>query len=189
MKRALALVRAALVMVIAWPACHGQFDFDTNLLDSGQDAPTTGIDASGEETSNDATTDRARPDIHIACGASSCEVSGCCSTSSGATCTNIAAGETCGGLLIQCDDSDDCGEGMVCCAEGETQNADARECSEGSCHEPDRVRRVHCEPEAHCAELKYIVLCNPDRPRPCTECVASMLSGLPPGYHQCADSP
>jgi hypothetical protein len=187
MRRSLPPPRAALVVLIAFTGCHGQFDFDADRLDAGSDTPNVDLDVHGDERTGDTAIDRSRPDIHIACGGDDCKVNGCCSTSSGPTCVNVAAGATCGGLLIQCDDSDDCAEGMVCCAEGEARDDD--ECPDASCHDPPRVQRVHCEPQAHCTSMRYVVLCNPDRPGPCADCIASTLSGLPPGYHQCADSP
>ena len=185
MNRVLGWARAGIALAVFWPSCDGQFDFDTQVLDGGVHASVDG-DSNREDASVDASADRSRKEIHIACGdENSCDVSGCCSTSSGLACRDVAAGETCGGLLIQCDDNDDCAEGSVCCAEGEK---DDRPCPDASCP-IERVQRVHCEPAAHCATLRYVVLCNPDKPDTCTNCVASTLSGLPPGYHQCADSP
>jgi hypothetical protein len=187
MQRVLGFRPVAVFLAIAWTGCHGQFDFDTSALDGGPDSPANGPDAEDDGTSVDATSDRSRPDIHISCGDTTCETSGCCTATSSQTCIDVAGGGSCSGLLIQCDDSDDCSEGMVCCAEA-AKGDDDRECLDASCQKPQRLQRVHCEPEAHCASLHYVVLCNPDRPEPCTECVASTLPGLPPGYHQCADA-
>jgi hypothetical protein len=166
-------------------ACNGQFDFDTQVLDAGE-PPIIVIDAAPSDAAptSDRPTDTSRTGVHIACGAIDCASPGCCSTSAALSCVDIAEGGTCGGLLIQCDDADDCPEGQVCCAEGDDRVSPS--CPEtGDCH----LQRVHCESEAHCRASNYVILCNPDRPSPCTECVASSLPGLPPGYHQCASAP
>jgi hypothetical protein len=181
----------ALLAAVAGSACNGQFDFDTRSSDAG--APPiiitidtgTGID---EPTpSIDAVADAPRTGVHIACGASDCVTPGCCSTTADLSCVDVADGGTCGGLLIQCDDTDDCLEGEVCCAEGD--NRALATCPDAdACPNPERLQRVHCETEAHCRG-SFVVLCNPDRPSPCTQCVESSLPGLPPGYHQCAATP
>ncbi|HMI83082.1 MAG TPA: hypothetical protein VK550_03255 [Polyangiaceae bacterium] len=182
-----ASTRAALLLVVAGPACNGQFDFDTAPIDSGV-PPIIVIEGGPDDASltSDTPIDAPRTGVHISCGASDCLTSGCCSTSSGVSCVDIGDAETCGGLLIQCDDSDDCPAGLVCCAEGDDLNHPP--CTSDVCDGDQRLLRVHCEPEARCRG-EFVMLCNPDRPGPCTQCIASSLVGLPPGYHQCATTP
>jgi hypothetical protein len=179
---------AALLVALVLSACNGQFDFDTALPDAGG-PPVIIVDGGPEDVSapTDATTEPPGTGIHIACGAADCSTVGCCSsTSNGFSCVDVPAGETCAGLLIQCDDSDDCPAGQVCCAEGEDLNHPP--CTSDVCNDNPRLLRVHCEPEARCRG-DFVALCNPDRPSPCAQCISSPLVGLPPGYHQCATSP
>ena len=164
-------------------ACHGQFDFDTSLLDGG-DPPMTVADGGSDGASADAPFDLPRPGVRIACGASECASPGCCASTGGSSCVDIAAGGTCNGLLIQCVDTAECPASQVCCAEG---NADElASCSASDCTHDERPTRVHCEPESHCRAMNFVILCTPNRPAPCTQCLATTLTGLPPGYHQCA---
>ena len=165
-------------------ACNAQFDFDTALLDAGEPPilPDGGPD---DSSSGDPLLDLPRPGVRIACGASDC-LSGCCSGTAGLSCVDVIEGGMCGGLLIQCDDTEDCPAGQVCCAEGNVGPASS--ClGANDCHE--RPQRVHCESELHCRAMNFVILCNPYRPSPCTECVATTLTGLPPGYHQCPATP
>jgi hypothetical protein len=85
--------------------------------------------------------------------------------------------------LIQCDDTDDCPASQVCCAEGNLDTSSACVDTRGCDFRPTRV---HCEPESHCRAMNFVILCNPNRPSPCVQCVATTLTGLPPGYHQCS---
>jgi hypothetical protein len=174
----------ALLMVIA-SACHGQFDFDTALLDGGEPPITVADGGSDSASAADSLFDLPRPGVRIACGASDCSSPGCCTGTAGSSCVDIAAGGTCSGLLIQCDDTDDCPASQVCCAEGNA--AALSSCSGASdCPRNERPTRVHCEPESHCRAMSFVILCNPNRPTPCAQCIATTLTGLPPGYHQCA---
>jgi hypothetical protein len=175
--------RAAFLTAVVSSACNGQFDFDTTL-DAGE-PPIIIVEGGPNDASliGDPISDMPRTAVHIVCGAADCLTSGCCSTSSGATCVDIGEGGICGGILIQCDDTDDCPEGQVCCAESEDLALPA---FRGSAGDDDHLLRVHCEPEAHCRGDHFVMLCHPDRPLPCAQCVAASLAGLPPGYHQCA---
>lgn len=180
--------RAGLLAATLASACNGQFDFDTTL-DSGA-PPIIVVEAGPDDVSLgdvsstiDTALDAPRTGVHIACGADDCSTWGCCSKSSGVSCVDVAEGGTCAGVLVQCDDTDDCPAGQVCCAEGE--DLDHPPCTSDVCDENPRLLRVHCEPEARCRG-EFVVLCNPDRPAPCTQCVVSPIVGLPPGYHQCA---
>jgi hypothetical protein len=177
--------RAALLAAAVSSACNGQFDFDTWV-----DASTPPVVIEGGfdhvSSASDAIADTNRGAVRIACGASDCLSSGCCSRSTGTSCVDTAEGGTCGGLLIQCDDTDDCPSGQVCCAEGENLNHPP--CTSDVCNDSRRLLRVHCEPEARC-KGDFVMLCNPERPSPCAQCFASPLAGLPPGYHQCAAAP
>ena len=178
--------RAAWLAAVLVSACNGQFDFDTALLDAGH--PPIIVPEGGPDdvaSTGEPVADMPRTRVHIACGGSDCISSGCCSGSSGATCVDVAEGGVCGGLLIQCDDTEDCPAGQVCCAEAEDR-VSAYDCRDASACE---VERVHCEPESHCRGLNFVILCNPDRPSPCSQCVSTTLKGLPAGYHQCAAEP
>jgi hypothetical protein len=178
--------RWAILLAAAGAACNGQFDFDTALPDAGE-PPIIVVDAAMSDMARDAMADLPGTGVHIACGATDCASPGCCTTSAGQSCVDIAEGGTCGGLLIQCDDTEDCPLGQVCCAEG---NDLLPACTAGQdCRPNPSLQRVHCEPETHCRTSSYVILCNPDRPSPCAQCVASSLAGLPPGYHQCAATP
>jgi hypothetical protein len=163
-------------------ACNAQFDFDTALLDAGE-PPVSIPDAS---STGDTAIDLPRAGLRIACGASDCLSSGCCTGNTGTSCVDVAEGGTCNGLLIQCDDTEDCAAGEVCCAEGDVIPLSgclgASDCN-------SRPQRVHCEPESHCLAMNFVILCNPYRPSPCTQCVTTTLTGLPPGYHQCRATP
>jgi hypothetical protein len=171
---------------VAACACDGQFDFDTSVVDAGPPPIVVPDAALDDAPANDTIVDPPRIGVHIACGASECVSSECCVESAGMSCVSTAEGGTCGGLLIQCDDTDDCPAGQVCCAEGDDHSLpvcpDARDCEE-------RPKRVHCETESHCRTMNFVILCNPDRPEPCTQCILTTLQGLPPGYHQCATGP
>jgi hypothetical protein len=174
--------RAAILSFLfsALSACDGQFDFDTALLDAAE--PPIGVpDAS---STGDAAVDVPRAGLRIACGASECLSAGCCTGNTGTTCVDLAEGGTCNGLLIQCDDTEDCATGEVCCAEGDVLPWFA--CFGASdCNPNPRPQRVHCEPESHCRAMNFVILCNPYRPSPCAQCITTTLTGLPPGYHQC----
>jgi len=179
--------RVACLAAVVASACNGQFDFDTVLADAGGPPIIVTDGGMGDAPStSDVPSDASRTGIHIACGAADCLSSGCCSTSTGIGCVDISEGGTCGGLLIQCDDTADCPEGQVCCAEIEDRVSAAGSADDAG---DDRPVRVHCEPETHCRSLDYVILCDPDRPGPCTQCIASSLPGLPPGYHQCVATP
>jgi hypothetical protein len=168
-------------------ACNGQFDFDTQPLEA---STPSGADAPLDNTPTEETpvADAPRTGIQIACGALVCSSPACCSTQAGFTCVDIADGGTCSGLTVQCDDSDDCPAGQVCCAEGDDLGpavcAGSRDCTAFG-----KPQRVHCETEAHCRSMNFVILCNPDRPSVCAQCVATSLTGLPPNYHQCAAVP
>jgi hypothetical protein len=180
-------VRAAFLAAVAVTSCNGQFDFDVAPLDSG--VPPIVTDEAGQLdvfAPSDADSDTSRARVHIACGAADCPASGCCSKTSGVSCVDTLEGGTCGGILIQCDDTDDCAAGQVCCAEGEDLNHPP--CTSDVCNDNPRLLRVHCEPETRCRG-EFVMLCNPARPSPCAQCSASSLPGLPPGYHQCATTP
>jgi hypothetical protein len=181
-----ACARAALLAAILASACDGQFDFDT-AIDTGA-PPVIVVDADSGDASSvtDAVPDAPRTGVHIACGASDCLSSGCCAKSSGVSCVDTAEGGTCAGVLVQCDDTDDCPAGQVCCAEGEDLNHPP--CVSDVCDGNPRLLRVHCEPEARCRG-DFVVLCTPERPAPCTQCIVSSIVGLPPRYHQCAANP
>jgi hypothetical protein len=178
-----ARIRVALLVAVIGSACNGQFDFDTTM---DAEPPIIVIEAGPDDaaSTSEQFVDAPRTGVHIACGASDCLSSGCCSTSPDSSCIDIAEGGTCGGVLIQCDDTDDCPEGQVCCAEGDDLT---HPCTGDACGD-QRLLRVHCEPEARCRG-EFIMLCNPDRPNPCTQCIAASIAGLPPGYHQCAATP
>jgi len=183
-----ARTRVAFLAAVVGSACNGQFDFDTALADAA--VPPFVIDGGPDDASSttDAIADRPRTGIHIACGASDCVTPGCCNSSTtGLSCVDIAEAGTCGGLLIQCDDGDDCPAGQVCCAEGDDLALPA--CLDGDICDHQVIERVHCEPEARCRTSNFVILCNPDRPSPCAQCTASSLPGLPPGYHQCTITP
>jgi hypothetical protein len=169
--------RKLLFLLVAASACNGQFDFDTALLDA--EAPGISEVGSADIATSEAATDVPRTGVRIACGASECSSVGCCATAGGTSCIDAADGGMCGGLVISCDDTEDCPAGQVCCAEGESNCA--------ACGL--RPQRVHCEPESHCRAMNFTILCNPYRPSPCTQCVATTLTGLPPGYHQCPLAP
>ena len=179
--------RMTVLAALSGSACNGQFDFDTGLLDAG-DPPVIVVEAGPVDASllTDSAADVPKTGVHIACSDSECMTSGCCSKTSGTSCIDTAEGGICGGILIQCDDTDDCSAGQVCCAEGE--HLDRPPCTGDACDDRPRLLRVHCEPEARCRG-EFVPLCNPDRPYPCAQCVASSLPGLPPGYHQCATAP
>ena len=175
--------------VMAASACNGQFDFDAYQPDTG--ATVIVIEASTAEDSSslDSFVEPPRIGVHIACGESDCITSGCCSTSAGFACVDVSQGGTCSGLLVQCDDSDDCPQGQVCCAESEDRIPGACPDAAG-CETEPTLKRVHCEPEAHCRGISnFVILCNPDRPSQCSQCETSSLAGLPPGYHQCVAAP
>jgi hypothetical protein len=179
--------RAALLVAVVGSACNGQFDFDNARPDAGA-PPIIIVEGGPDEASStsDVAVDILQPGVRVACGASDCLSSGCCSRSSGFNCVDTAEGGTCGGLLLQCDDTDDCPAGQVCCAEGEDLNHPP--CTSDVCDDNPRLLRVHCEPEARC-KGDFVMLCNPDRPSPCAQCIVSSLAGLPPGYHQCVATP
>jgi hypothetical protein len=171
------------ILFAALSACNGQFDFDTAPLDAGE--PTLGETGPSDVASTgDISIDVPLIGRRIACGASDCLSSGCCSTASGTRCIDVAEGGICGGLLIQCDDTEDCPVGQVCCAEGDVRARARASVSDGANGAPPD--RVHCEPESHCRAMGFVILCNPYRPHPCSQCIATTLTGLPPGYHQCA---
>ena len=179
---------ACSLLFVMTPACNGQFDFDTTPLDAGE--PRTVPEGGGPDdaSTGDRAIDIPRPGLRIACGASDCLGSACCIGQNGAMSCVAAEGGTCSGLLIQCDDTDDCAAGQVCCAEeGVSPSPSCLDTSD--CSRDLRPRRVHCEPESHCREMNFVILCNPNRPSPCTQCVATTLTGLPPGYHQCPAAP
>lgn len=168
-------------------ACNGQFDFDTDRIDAGQ--PPIIITEGGADdiaSTGDPVFEAPRIGVSIACGATDCLSTGCCSRANGTECVDIVDGGVCSGLLIQCDDSEDCPAGQVCCAEVDDHTS--ADCPNASGCEADPPERVHCEPESHCRALKYVILCNPDRPGLCT-CISTTLPGLPPGYHQCVAAP
>jgi hypothetical protein len=175
----------AWILVAMVTSCNGQFDFDPLAPDTG--APIVTIEASAEDLTLPIDVPVEPPKgtgLRIACGSSDCLTLGCCSSSSGFACTDVASGGTCNGILIQCDDTDDCPAGLVCCAEGDDRNA--FDCPDTTpCDTDGTLKRVHCETEAHCRNLGYVVLCNPDRPDLCAQCEDSSISGLPPDYHQC----
>jgi hypothetical protein len=180
--------RVAGFVVIAASACNGQFDFDAYEPDTG--APVIVIEAStANDASNVDSVEPPRIGVHIACTGSDCVTPGCCSTAAGFACVDVSEGGSCGGLLIQCDDSDDCPQGQVCCAEGDDRIRAS--CPDTSGCETEKLLRVHCEPEAHCRNggPEFVILCNPDRPSQCAQCETSSLPGLPAGYHQCATAP
>ena len=177
--------RGSCLFALLAAACNGQFDFDTSV-DGG--SPPVIVIEGGPDASIEGETsvDTPPPGVHIPCGPSECLTSGCCGKSSGFSCVDTAEGGTCSGLLIQCDDTDDCPPGQVCCAEGEALNRPP--CTSDVCDVNPRLLRVHCEPESRC-KGDFVVLCHADRPSPCTQCIASPITGLPPGYHQCATLP
>ena len=176
----------AFLAAVLGAACNGQFDFDTTPHEGGPPIIVTEGGPDDASSISDAVADTPRIGVHIACGASDCQTSGCCSTSTGPTCVDIGEGGTCSGLLIYCDDTDDCLQGQVCCAESGDLVLPALVASAG---DDDRLLRVHCEPETRCRGEHFVMLCNPDRPQPCAQCVVTTLVGLPPGYHQCAATP
>jgi hypothetical protein len=167
---------AAWIALTLVTACNAQFDFDPLPPDSGP--PIIEIEASTNDTGSPIDVLADPPNgtgIHIACGGSDCLTLGCCSS---------ATGFACGGILIQCDDTDDCPAGLVCCAEGDDRAP--FDCPDtNACGPNATLARVHCETETHCRNAGYVVLCNPDRPDLCAQCVSSSIPGLPPDYHQC----
>jgi len=178
--------RLTVVAAVIVSACNGQFDFDTSVDAEGP--PVIVVDGGSNGDWPDMSNEAPRPGVHIACGDSACLTAGCCSSVAGTLgCADISEGGTCSGLLIQCDDSDDCPAGQVCCAEGE--ELARRACIGADACSDEGPERVHCEPEARCRTASNVILCNPDRPSPCAQCIDSSLLGLPPGYHQCAAAP
>jgi hypothetical protein len=160
-------------------ACNGQFEFDTTPLDAGDAASVVPDVIVTDDAAGEAAIDASK--VGIVCGQTTCPAPFCCGTSQGFACIDVAKGGSCGGILIQCDDTADCPAGQVCCAEGNGLSSDGGKAMD--------LDRVHCETEAHCRASQYVILCDPDRPSPCSQCVASSIAGLPPGYHQCAATP
>ena len=175
----------AWILLAMATSCNGQFDFDPLSPETG--TPVVKIEASADDSSSsiDVPVDPPKgTGFRIACGSSDCLTLGCCSSASGFACTDVASGEKCGGILIQCDDTNDCPAGLVCCAEGDAHKALV--CPDATpCDSNETLKRVHCETEAHCRNMGYVVLCNPDRPDLCPQCASSSIAGLPPNYHQC----
>ena len=177
--------RGFLFLLAAASACNDQFDFDTALPDAGV-PPIIEGGADDVASADDPLIEVPRIGPRIACGAFDCAFR-CCSGTTSQSCIDVAEGGTCNGLVIQCDDTEDCPAGEVCCAEGDDRTLPSgNNVSDGADGRPERV---HCETEAHCRAMNFVILCKHYRQSPCTECVATTLTGLPPGYHQCPASP
>jgi hypothetical protein len=157
----------ACVAAITAAACDDQFDFDTET-DGAVSEPDADADSSAV-SDGWLESDVSRPAGRIACGASTCvlPLRACCVRSSGPACIEPAE-VVCSGVLIQCDSSNDCRLGTICCATVIDAALDS----------------VRCELPADCAAPGQVELCDPSDPTACTTC-APAAAPLPAGYHAC----
>jgi len=153
---AFATALSLVLVVVAFGACNGSFDFDTEL-DVAADA---------------AAADAGRAFVgKIECDTQTCDATTqhCCVDSTGPHCVEVLA--ACAGLSIPCDDPSDCPPGNGCCSEAREGQIAQVECEEPtSCLSKGHV--LLCSPGDPGACSSGI-------------CLPAAQAPLPPGYHQC----
>jgi hypothetical protein len=165
-----AVAKTLWLVVIAFTACNGRFDFDTEV-----DASLTELSDAKSDTATpvgDAPIDSAKPYIgKIECDRETCDsaTQHCCLDATGPHCIDALA--VCSRVTIRCDDPSDCLQGNGCCSEARS----------------GQVVVVECEDATSCLSKGHVLLCSPSDPRACSGgiCISTTQSPLPPAYHQC----